>query len=671
MTHLLQVNNLCTEFRTGGERVKAVENVSFHIDKGEIISIVGESGSGKSVSCLSVMQLITAPGKITGGEVLLNGVDLLKNKPNSKAMQSVRGGEIGMIFQEPMTSLNPVLTIGDQISENILLHSDLDKKAAKEKAIELLTSLGIPDAASRYNYYPDSFSGGMRQRIMIAMAMSTSPKVLIADEATTALDVTTQAQLLDMLKDIVKKTGTALIIVTHNLGIVARYADRIYVMYAGSIVEQGTTKQLFKDPSHPYTKGLLKAIPKLDDPKDRMLIPVEGFLPDLAHKPSTCLFRPRCPYANEKCNVEHRPEMREIAEGHCAACYLSKEEIDEKEKELLENQPKRVPRSSITNETILDIKNLSMNFDVTKGLLKKKVGEVHALENVTFAVKKGETLGIVGESGCGKTTLARCILRLYDPSSGEIDFDGQDITHKKEKDLKNVRKNISMIFQDPFSSMDPRSTARDEVAEPIEVHNIETQNSVIEQKVDERFRIVGLDPALKYRVAHEFSGGQRQRIGVARALANNPKMIICDEPISALDVSVQAQIINLLEDLQEKLELTYLFIAHDLAVVKHISDRILVMYLGKVVEIATCDDLYENPMHPYTQMLLSAIPVADPFVEETRAKQEIIGEIPSVMNRPKGCPFSNRCKYATDMCVKNSPDLKDCGNGHMVACWLK
>ena len=670
MGHLLDVKNLSVNFKTNGETVKAVEEVSFHLDPGEIISIVGESGSGKSVTQMGLMQLISAPGQIAGGEVWLDGQDILRYRQDGKAMRGIRGGEISVIFQEPMTSLNPVLTVGFQITEAILAHTALSKAEAKERAVALMAKLGIPDAERRYNNYPDQFSGGMRQRIMIAIAMSTNPKVLIADEATTALDVTTQAQLLDTLRDIVRETNTALIIVTHNLGVVARYADRIYVMYAGKILESGTTKQLFAKPAHPYTRGLIRAIPRLSDPKDRVLIPIDGFLPSLANKPQTCVFEPRCPYSCERCKQEKRPPFLETEPGHVSACWLSAQELDTKEADILARIAPRPARKSIQEHELLHVEGLSKQFDVTKGFFKRKIGTVFALDDVSFSVREGETLGIVGESGCGKTTLARCLLRLYEPDGGKIVFDGEDITHKPEKKLGRVRKNISMVFQDPFSSMDPRGMARDEVAEPIQVHKLAAKESEVEQKVNEYFRLIGLDPTMKYRAPHEFSGGQRQRIGIGRALASEPKLILCDEAISALDVSVQAQIINLLEELQEEKGLTYLFIAHDLAVVKHISDRIMVMYLGKVVEIAACDELYDNPLHPYTQMLLSAIPEADPFVEEKRSKQKIIGEIPSVMNRPQGCPFSNRCPHASERCTETAPAMREVKPGHYTACHL-
>jgi peptide/nickel transport system ATP-binding protein len=672
MSHLLDVKDIQTCFAMDGSKVRAVDGVSFYIEQGEIIGVVGESGSGKSVTMLSILQLIAAPGEVVGGGVYLKGTDknLLEYAYNSQEMRNVRGGKISMIFQEPMTSLNPVLTIGYQIQESIMLHLNLNKEEAKKKAIEILKLVNIPDAEERFDYYPQQFSGGMRQRIMIAMAMAPEPTILIADEATTALDVTTQAQLLEMLRDVAKKTNTAVIIVTHNLGIVARFTERIYVMYAGSVVETTSTKELFKIPEHPYTRSLLRAIPRLDDPKDRVLIPIDGIPPNPATRPDYCPFYDRCEYRMDKCKGCSKPELKEIMPNHFAACWLSEDEKRKKEIELANKQVKKAPKREIKKELCLDVKNVRKYFPVYKGLMRKKVGEVKAIEEISFFLRKGETLGIVGESGCGKTTLARSIMRVYKPEEGEIIFNGNDIAALNDKGLKPIRPQISMIFQDPFSSLDPRQTAGSVVGESLKIHKLVKNQAEYDARIDELFRIVGLDPALKDRVAHEFSGGQRQRIGIARALSSNPSMIICDEPISALDVSIQAQIINLLEDLQAELGISYLFIAHDLAVVKHISDRILVMYLGRVVEIADCIDLYENTLHPYTKALLSAIPVADPEVEEKRERVAIKGEVPSIRNRPKGCPFHNRCDRTTDRCRAEVPKLKDVGNGHEVACFL-
>lgn len=672
MNHLLEVKNIQTCFLTDGTRVRAVDGVSLHLDRGEVIGIVGESGSGKSVTMMSVLQLIGAPGKIEGGEVCLEGVEknLLDYEANSTQMRDVRGGRISMIFQEPMTSLNPVLTIGYQIQENIMLHLKLDKEEAKKRTIEMLKMVKIPDAKQRFNYYPQQFSGGMRQRIMIAMAMSSKPDILIADEATTALDVTTQAQLLEMIRDIAKETKTAVIIVTHNLGIVARFSERIYVMYSGNVVETASTKNIFKSPQHPYTRSLLRAIPRLDDLKDRVLIPIDGLPPNPATRPDYCPFYDRCEYHMDKCKEGKKPDLSEIKKNHWAACCLTDEELNSKEEEIRRKPKKAAPVRSISQKNCLEIHNVRKYFPIYKGIMRKKVGEVKAIEEITFHLRKGETLGIVGESGCGKTTLARCIMRVYRPEEGEILFNETDIAFLNDRQLKPFRPRIAMIFQDPFSSLDPRQTAGSIVGESLKLTNQYKDAGKYEARVEELFRIVGLDPALRDRVPHEFSGGQRQRIGIARALSSDPDVIICDEPISALDVSIQAQIINLLEELQAKLGISYLFIAHDLAVVKHISDRILVMYLGRVVEIADCEDLYNHTLHPYTKALLSSVPVADPVVESERERVPIQGEVPSIVNRPKGCPFNDRCSQVMERCKNEVPKLKEAGNRHEVACFL-
>lgn len=678
---LLEVKDLEVQFKMNGQTIKAVDRVSYHVNKGEIVALVGESGSGKSVSQYSLIQLIPSPpGKIVNGQVIFDGEDLLKLKPNSNQLRRVRGGKIGVIFQEPMTSLNPVLTVGEQIMESIMLHTHVMRSQAKNRAIELLKMVGIPDPEYRINQYPHQFSGGMRQRIMIAMAMSCNPKLLIADEATTALDVTTQAQILELLRDIVKKTDTSIILVTHNLGIVARYADRIYVMYAGEIVESGPCKEIFRNPRHPYTVGLLNAIPRLDDPKDRQLIPIDGFPPNLAFKPETCPFLERCIYRIDRCSTLPAPPLTNVGEDHFAACY-----IDISKQETLVNKPvvKQDPQdpsdkpikpgsfdhvSKTSREVMLEVQNLKMYFQVSKGLWQRKTIKIKAVDDVSFKIFKGETLGLVGESGCGKTTVARCILRMYEPTGGKIILDGTDITKMDRRQLRPFRKNMSLIFQDPFSSLNPRLNAASIVGEPLIINKQTTNSEEYHKRVDELFRLVGLDPQLKNRMPHEFSGGQRQRLGIARALASNPPFIVCDEAISALDVSIQAQIINLLVDLQRKLGLTYLFIAHDLSVIRHIADRVAVMYLGRIVEIGDWRSIYENPLHPYTQALLAAVPIPDPFVEEKRNRLVIKGEVPSLIDMPPGCPFSNRCPIASDECKKSIPPLVEVESGHSVAC---
>ena len=671
MKKLLSAKGIKTDFITTGKRVEAVVDATFDLARGEIIGVVGESGSGKSVSMMSMLQLIAPPGKVVGGDVRIEGEEknLLDLPSKGEELRAIRGGRIGMIFQEPMTSLNPVLTIGRQITETIVTHHGCSKTEARKRAVALLRAVRIPDAEQRYDYYPMQFSGGMRQRIMVAIALAGDPDVLIADEATTALDVTIQAQILEMLRDLARSRGIAIIIVTHNMGVVARYADRIYVMYSGSVVETAPTCELFRAPQHPYTKGLLAAIPRLNDPKERVLTPIQGLLPDASKRAPYCAFYERCLYRCENCKKQTRPRRYEIAPGHSLACCRSPEELAKQDERIRKNQPK-APAKHISDEVYLEIRNLSKCFDVRTGMFQRKIGEVHALQGVSFSVRKGETLGLVGESGCGKSTLARCITRVYEPDGGEIWLNGRDIAHEREKHLRDLRRDVAMVFQDPSSSLNPRQTASSIVGESLRIHKLVHSEAEYDRRVEELFRLVELDPEMKRRVPHEFSGGQRQRLGIARAIASQPKIMICDEPISALDVSVQAQIINLLERLQSELGISYLFIAHDLAVVRHISDRIVVMYLGMAVEVAESLELYDYPLHPYTQALLSAVPTADPELERGREEIRLDSEIPSVLERPNGCPFSNRCPKAHERCKMECPTLRTVENGHQVACFL-
>lgn len=668
---LVEAKNIVTTFPFDkGTRTKAVDGVSFELRRGEIVGLVGESGSGKSVTSMSILQLILPPGKVSG-EVHVEGIEgnALDYGPESEQARVIRGGKIGMIFQEPMTSLNPILTVGYQISENIMTHLKVDKAEAKRQAIAMMEKVGIANPEIRYNQYPLEFSGGMRQRIMIAMVLAAKPEVLIADEATTALDVTTQAQILELIQRLAKEEDVSVIIVTHNLGLVARYADRIYVMYGGNIVESGDKYTLFENPSHPYTRGLLAAVPRLDDPKDRKLVPIEGMPPNPAEMPTYCKFYARCPFREDRCKEKLCDLRAEPEKDHYVRCYLTREEIEAKRR-AMGDQSQAAAAKQISDEVCLEVDHLRMSFPLYRGMMKRKIGEVHAVQDVSFYVRTGETLGIVGESGCGKSTLAKCIMRALTPAEGKILYKGTDIAHMKEHDLKPIRSKITMIFQDPFSSLDPRQTAESIVGEPLKINHLVHSKAEYDARIDELFSLVGLNPAYRTRVPREFSGGQRQRLGIARALASNPDVIICDEPVSALDVSVQAQVINLLEDLQAKLHVTYLFIAHDLSVVKHISDRVMVMYLGRVMETAKAETLYENPLHPYTKALLSAVPISDPKVEAGRERIKLLGEVPSVLERPKGCPFCERCQYATDRCRAEVPPLRDHGDGQAVACFL-
>ncbi len=684
MSTLLEVKDLKTQFNTEQGLVKAVDGVSYQIDEREIVGLVGESGCGKSVSQLSTMQLIpTPPGRIASGQVLFEGQDLLQFEKNGRAMRDIRGGKIAMIFQEPMTSLNPTMTIGRQLSEAMELHLGLDGQASREKAIELLGMVGIPAAEERLEDYPHNFSGGMRQRVMIAMALSCNPRLLIADEPTTALDVTIQAQILELMKDMVERFQASLVIVTHNLGVVARYADRIYVMYAGRIVEAGPTKEIFGNPRHPYTMALLRAVPRLDEERGRKLVPIVGLPPNLIQMPPTCAFLPRCPYSLERCAREPWPELAPVGVGHTVACYAERLQLDSTEisvaarnvqaaqaraSEAPVEQERKVTVSD--DDLVLDVKDLKMYFPILRGITRRQVGEVKALDGISFTVRRGETLGLVGESGCGKTTTGRCVLRLYEPTAGEVWFEGQEIASLPERKIKPLRRKMSLVFQDPAGSLDPRQTAGSIVGEPLKIQNLVSSRAEYRDRVDYLFRTVGLEPSMQDRVPHEFSGGQRQRLAVARALACDPSLIVCDEPISALDVSIQAQIINLLQDLQEKLGLTYLFVAHDLSVVRHISDRIAVMYLGRIVEIADAETLYEDPKHSYTKALLSAVPIPDPFTEETRTRLMLKGEVPSPLDPPTGCGFHPRCPNCTDECRVSVPELQEVGisTSHQVAC---
>jgi peptide/nickel transport system ATP-binding protein len=685
MSVLLKVENLQTQFMTERGLVKAVDGVSYDIHEGEIIGLVGESGCGKSVSQLSLMQLIPSPpGRIVGGKAIFEGKDILQYEANGEEMRSVRGGKIAMIFQEPMTSLNPAMTIARQLSEVMQLHLNVDAKEARDRSVELLRLVGIPDGERRVDDYPHQFSGGMRQRVMVAMAVSCNPRLIIADEPTTALDATIQAQLLELMKDIVTRFKTAMVMVTHNLGIVARYAQRINVMYAGRIIESGTVKEIWDNPLHPYTISLLQCVPKMG----RKLAPIEGAPPHLINMPATCPFLPRCRYVTGACDTEPWTELKHVEGQHYVACPVdtrtacatattrsgskvsissSQDTGDESacfDSAMLERAAKKPE-----NEVVLDVRNLQMYFPVTRGLLRKKIADVKAVDGVSFNIRRGETLGLVGESGCGKTTVGRCAQRIYKPTGGEILFEGQDVARLPSSRTKSLKRRMSVVFQDPYGSLNPRMNAANIVGEPLLVHHLVNGKKEYKEKIDELFLMAGLDPSMTDRFPHEFSGGQRQRIAIARALAGDPSLIICDEPISALDVSIQAQIINLLQELQDrKAGLTYMFISHDLLAVQYISTRVAVMYLGRIVEIANSVDLYENTLHPYSKALLSAVPVPDPHLEEGRERIILEGDVPSPLNPPAGCHFHTRCPMAIPDCRDSVPLLRDVGEGHEVAC---
>jgi len=576
---LLEFKSLVTEFHTEGTTVKAVNGVSFSLNKGETIGIVGESGSGKSVTALSSMRLIPSPpGIISSGEIIFHKdnestTDLLKI--SEEEMRKFRGNDIAMIFQEPMTSLNPVFTCGDQVMEAIMLHQELDKVAAKVLTIKLFEEVQLPTPERIFSTYPHQISGGQKQRVMIAMAMSCQPAILIADEPTTALDVTVQKTILELMQKLQRERNMGILFITHDLGVIAELADKVVVMYKGKIVEQGNVWDIFTKPQHPYTKGLLACRPPLDKRYT--------FLPTVSNF------------------------MQENKNGEVVDNKISVEEFT-KNLTIPDSERKNKQEKLFAKEPILKIKNLKTYFPVKNGFFGGVTGHVKAVDGVNFDVFPGETLGLVGESGCGKTTIGRTILRLEEPTEGEMIYKGNDIAKMTVDELRTFRKEVQIIFQDPYSSLNPRMTIGNAIMEPMQVHKILENDELRKKKVEELLARVSLDPTHFYRYPHEFSGGQRQRIGIARALAVNPKFIICDESVSALDVSVQAQVLNLLNELKEEFGLTYIFISHDLSVVKYMSDRMVVMQEGKIEEMGDADQIYNNPGTKYTKKLITAIP---------------------------------------------------------------
>jgi len=647
---LLRVDDLRVAVESDGVVREAVRGVSFEVAPGEVFGIVGESGSGKSLSVAAIPGLLPAGATFGGGTVRFKGEDL--HAATRRRLSELRGREIAMVFQDSLTSLNPVMSVGEQVREPLLLHHMASRPAAQKTAEDGLRAMGIPDPHSAAARYPHEFSGGMRQRAMIATALIATPSLIIADEPTTALDVTVQAQILDICRRLVRESNVALILISHDLGVMSELASTLAVMYAGRIVELGDARAVLGTPQHPYTMALLESMPSSSGDPSADLNAIPGEPPALEARPPGCPFHPRCPLAEERCRVEE-PELAPVADS-ASACWVAQRAP------LLPRRPGgMVPRSLPAPQTVADtapllqFAGLVKHYPVAGGLPFRPRAEVHALDGVSLAVNRGETLGIVGESGCGKSTLARCILRLTEVDSGSIFFQGRDITRLRGEELRQVRRFMQPVFQDPYASLNPRSRVGDAVAEPLLAHGV--AKDAARRRVDEVLDLVSLSPRFAERFPHELSGGQRQRVGIARALALDPRLLVADEPISSLDVSIQAQILNLLKDLQRRLGLTLVFISHDIRLVRYMSTNIAILSMGKVVEYGPADEVALRPRHPYTQALLSAIPVVGPASSGRRIV--LAGDPPSPITPPSGCRFRTRCPRAQALCAEVEPPL--------------
>jgi peptide/nickel transport system ATP-binding protein len=741
MAPVLDIQNLSTHIKLTSSVVQAVGNVDLQIDAGETLGVVGESGCGKSMTGLSIMGLLPPGGSIVNGSIKLDGRELVGIKPDE--LRQVRGNEIAMIFQDPLTSLDPTKTIGYQVGEPVRLHRGASRSEALDRAVEVLALVGLPRPKERLKDYPHQLSGGLRQRVMIAMALACEPKLLIADEPTTALDVTIQAQILALLKELKERLGMAMLLITHDMGVIAGHADRVNVMYAGRVVETAEAATLFDEMHHPYTQALLASIPQLNQDARKALHAIPGLPPDLAHPPEGCRFAARCTRATDKCRSEEPPlagktfdhkfscwhpvdgplELVVIGQGGPDAASTGlvgsdAESLDEATASdkihfvhdaqlsadtgageaagLTSTSPEPVagehaviaagltetadgrlevvelPVEAVANGNgaapLLELRNLVKEFPVTAGaILQRKVAAVHAVSDVSFSVAGGTTFGLVGESGCGKTTIGKLIVALERPNSGSIMVNGEDVSTLRRGDLRRKRRDLQLMFQDPQSSLDPRMRVGAIIAEPLAVQHLGSKRAQ-RDRVFELLGEVGLPQNAVERYPHEFSGGQRQRIGLARALTVNPKLIVADEPVSALDVSIRAQVLNLMKRLQATYGLTYVVISHDLAVVKYMADQIGVMYLGKLVEMGAADDIYERAAHPYTAGLIATIPVPDPTLERAKTGAAIRGELPSPVNPPSGCRFRTRCQFAQERCAAEEPKLRSFGPGHVAAC---
>ena len=634
MSALLEVKNLKTYFKVGLDKTaKAVNGVSFNLNKGKTLALVGESGCGKTQTAFSLIRLIAKNGFHPSGQIIFNENDL--SRLSETEMRSIRGNDISMIFQEPMTSLNPLYRIGNQLEEPLYQHQKIAKGPARKLAIELLDQVGIPDPHKRVDCFPHELSGGMKQRVMIAMALACKPKLLIADEPTTALDVTIQAQVLKLMADLQKETGMAILLITHDMGIVNQVADDICIMYAGKIVEQGSRRNIFKNMAHPYTRRLWDSIPRIED-KGFLLNTIPGMVPSATDYGLGCLFADRCDHVMNICHEVDSPQYN-IEPDHFTACHLYNQ--DKNIKEPAKREQIKSPTHTLGDDSILSIKNLHTWFPVRKGIFLRVVNYIKAVDNVDIEIQRGSTLAIVGESGCGKTTLGESILKLTRETRGKVLFNGIDLMQLNNRETKKFRKKMQIVFQDPMGSLSPRMTIEEIIGEGLQIHFENLSLKEQREKLEHVLNEVGLPMSVADRYPHEFSGGQRQRVAIARTLILEPDFIVLDEPTSALDVSVQAQVLNLLKKLQASRNLTYLFITHNLNVVRYMADQVAIMYLGKIVEKDTASNIFKKPKHPYTKSLLEAIP----DLKTKKPFNPIKGDVPSPLNPPKGCHFHPRC----------------------------
>ncbi len=655
---ILSVKELKTYFRTDQGIAKAVDGVSFEIKKGKTLALVGESGCGKSITALTVMRLLQGmPCYVAGGEIVFDGQNIL-SLPEHK-MRQVRGNRISMIFQEPMSSLNPVMMIGSQITEAILLHKQCTKQESEEIALDMLSTVKIPDPKGRFSEYPHQLSGGMKQRVMIAIALACEPELLIADEPTTALDVTVQSQILRLIKELQEKRGTSILLITHDMGVVSEMSDHIAVMYAGKIVEEADKNSFFKHPSHPYTTKLFESLPSRNK-RNKKLSVIPGRVPSPMEYIEGCRFSGRCHLAFDRC-LNVTPTRQMVNKEHFISCHIKKPpsikltEINTEKESEVTPSPKK---------NLVQVNNLKLYYPINKGLFKRLVGYVKAVDGLNLSIGKGETVALVGESGCGKTSAGKAIVRLLNITGGSVLFDGIDLSKLRSGKMRKMRRDIQIMFQDPYGSLNPRMMVKQIIAEGLTTlgSKPETDNTV--GSLMER---VGLNPQMMHRYPNEFSGGQRQRIGIARFLAVKPKFVVCDEVTSALDVSVQAQVLNLLKSLQDEKDLSYLFITHNLSVVSYIAERVAIMYLGRIVEMGSVAELFDNPKHPYTKALLEASPVIG---NRQTPKIYLEGEVPSPINPPKGCHFHPRCAKAMPECRESYPNSYSFSKTHSVQCWL-